>query len=259
MNNWKSALAHKFGKRSHKKWFTAALDILLVDIGLKNSCLFDHWAVTGQEMQEFMVTAAQTRLTRHRMAALSVGMDVFLINTAKPMESNTHYFVDITNNLNVPNLLCQNDSCITSTLNIFHDCVKNMTSYSLNTEEFTHIDVNSDNINPPCLFGLFLGYPAVYWYDRTISEDNCLSGVSLHLYQVIGEVKPVYNEMVQSFSSPRSHTVFSFTVPDLDRFHCVNSKMHGWFSDWKNSKPWTEMFSNIVLSESTLEPQVVCL
>lgn len=56
----------------------------------------------------------------------------------------------------------------------------------------------------PTIFGVLIGYPIVYWYDERISIDNCLSLVSLNVYQVIMSSNSNDDFAICSLSCPKS-------------------------------------------------------
>jgi len=282
VNEIRSLLLKKFGKRSTSKWYKALLDIVIVDFGIKDILLFDCWSVSSCEMNNFLQSAKVMNLLNNHLSAFSFGMDVFLYNKSavKHLKNNLfntpefqQYVIDISKPLNHPKLLTINCKEAKETVALFSSSIGRITS---ELEELLHdveIDADDARINPPCLFGLLLGYPAVYWYDRTVSEDNCLLTEHLYLYQVIGEVEPeIINsdtDLSKSLSPNKRnssvrylektcHTVLSFTIPTIIN-EKIKSDIKLWFIEWKRSVPWSSVFAKISLEEKIVEPQAVCL
>ncbi|XP_005102361.1 UPF0739 protein C1orf74 homolog [Aplysia californica] len=196
---WRKLMCQKFGRRASKKWCAAAKNILLVDKGIKQTLLFDHWAVSAQEMEDFLLTSHDARLTENRILTLTVGLDIFLFRcgggdgalvswsflcddgTRRPQT-----FIDVSKRLELPVILNEDDDRISETKRVFEDCVRQMTVVE-GERQVVHRSVDiSETLNVPCLFGLLLGYPSVYWYDVSESAEHCLSSLPLHLFCVEG-------------------------------------------------------------------------
>ena len=271
MKSWKECITGQFGKKANKKWLVAALDIMLVDRNIKKSLLFDHWAVNIQDMDELLQNALTENLITSNISTLAVGLDIFIFKKSsftpdiisdkfieQKLTKLSYIFIDISKSINQPKIINYNDKNVSKTVTLFHDFIEN----KCGEKDRCYIDIDScDDINPPCLFGLFLGYPAVYWYHRQESEDNCLSSVSLRLYQVLGELRSDNKYLDKNQcgrEDGKNHLIFSFTVPEnVD--NSAHRHVHDWFTQWRASASWSEMFSRVWMSEEVRDPQAVCL
>jgi len=280
IKQFKSLLRQKFGKKDHSKLHKASLDICLVDLGIKQTLLFDLWSVSSCEMKDFLFTAKEMNLLKNQISVLSVGMDIFLYNKSLLKDASipnyTPFFIDISKPLNQPKLLRNDCEEAKETVALLEKCFNHMTS---DTEEPLDIDVDFiEGINPPCLFGLLLGYPAVYWYNRRLSEDNCLSSESLYLYQIAGELCEIWSDggnvstvecsqkgVVKTSDGSWNnldtcHTILSFSVPTIIiNDDNIQASIKRWFIEWKSSIPWSLLYKNVWLNEKIMEPRAVCL
>lgn len=82
-----------------------------------------------------------------------------------------------------------------------------------------HLYLN-DEWNLSTIFGILLGYPAVYWYQIDV-QHNCLAHTPLHVFKcvcdfLVPETSTSKSEVGKSFSMEKqSHTVYSFSIPDV--------------------------------------------
>lgn len=290
IKQFKSLLCQKFGRKAHSKLYKASLDICLVDCGIKETLLFDLWSVSSCDMKDFLITAKEINLLTNLISVFTVGMDVFLYNKSFLKDNINHatnasipecnpFIIDISKPFKQPKLLGNDCEEARETVALLEKCLNHMTS---DNEDPLDIDVNNieEGINPPCLFGLLLGYPAVYWYNRRFSEDNCLSSESLYLYQITGELCEIWSDKGNNAPAAKSlqrgektsegnlfnnnldncHTILSFSVPtSIINDDNIQASIKRWFVEWKSSVPWSLLYENVWLNEKIMEPQAVCL
>lgn len=278
MEQWRTLILAAFGKRARKKWFLAALDILMIDVGVKASCLFDHWLVTAEDMLTFIMTLCQQNLIKNKVSVLRIGLDVVICSSVHARfllsEGSPPYFIDISSSLSSP-VLASNEK-VSGTTKVFSDLCSSLSAVC-DSQDLTGVyDVEiPDGLNVPCLFGLLLGYPCVYWYDVAEGDNHCLSGQVLHLFQVKGQIRPCDAREkltrvpkiclarsagldVKTFPCDNCHVILSFTVPSslipsIDK--CVGS----WFAKWRDSVPWLQVFSSVVLEETSVSSLAMTL
>jgi len=279
MSDWKKLFIKEFGKKASRKWMEAAMDIKLVDNGIKPSLLFDHWGVNPIEMKNFLVSAQESKMINSQIVLLVIGLDILLVNIKIITDMNVFkdesssigknmYFIDVSYGLKEPKVIDTKDKNISCTSETFHALLEFINSKKcvldvVNIEDL----VNLTSFNVPCLFGLLLGYPSVYWYNQKESEDNCLSGVALCVLQIIGVMDDVYekdlfkqssNDALKIGAAVQRKVILSFSIPDsLKLFmHC---HIHAWFSLWKSSRNWSSMFKDVIIEEQLQQPQAVAL
>ncbi|KAH9488905.1 hypothetical protein Btru_058636 [Bulinus truncatus] len=195
MNRWKEVFLQVFGKKTSKFWKTATINIQLVDHDLKAAYLFDLWLATPEEMLMLIKHLINAGLIRNTLSVASVGSDVIVYNLRSLMSflkgTFPHIsFVDITPVLHQPDLISQ--SRVQKTVEIFTNFVYK-TSQSFNTPAVHTIKLTTE-LNGPCIFGLFLGYPCVYWYNSYSEDENCLTDQPLVLFQVMGDLSGLVSD-----------------------------------------------------------------
>lgn len=192
-------MVHCFGKKCRKKWKTVAIDVMIVDSGIKQAYLLDHWACTKDEIQLFLSKLHSEALIKRDIGILSIDLDILIFSvenfqnySIKPCE--LPLIIDVSHSLKEPTVRDSlNEGMCHDTYSAFHDFLQ-FVSYHRETNSESYKNIHhynielSKNVNPPCIFGLTLGYPVVYWYNRGESDDNCLSMQPLRLFQVKGNV-----------------------------------------------------------------------
>lgn len=281
----------KFGKKAKQKWSFAAVDIQLVDLGIKPVCLFDHWSVTAEEMHDFTLGLHKRGLTQSKVNVVSVGQDIVLYSLTHgslllTASLDGRCCVDISSSLLSPDV-ADNDTLM-HTIDVFSDLCRIIHDICEGQDSACVYDVHiTDRLNGSCLFGLLLGYPCVYWFDLSEGDNHCLLGQPLRLFQVKGQMttqaicdKPdISQNYFQQLPSPenlknssvgltrktaqltpsdKTHVIFSFTVP-VNILAKVENYVHDWFVKWRNSVPWPCAFLEVWLEEETVTPQSVCL
>jgi len=279
MADWRRLLIKEFGKKATKKWKEAAIDIILVDKGIKQSLLFDHWGSSPTEMKNFLVSAQRDRMVNAKIVIVSIGLDVLLVNKKilsidkYGSESSdlikTLHFVDVSYSLKEPKVIDLKDPRVSSTVNDFFtlmECINKRHDLDvINVEDIVDIDL----LNVPCLFGLFLGYPSVYWYDQSVSEENCLNGISLRVFQVFGIVDDKNQEDpfrrlhsdtegTNSGANIKKDIILSFSIPDALKSSLL-CQIHSWFSLWKTSQVWSSLYKDVIIHEDIKQPEAVTL
>ena len=249
-----------------------------MDKGLKAACLFDHWSVNPDAMVSYLMSLHMKGLISDQLRVLQIGLDVVVYNVSikvwlESFQVESSEFMDVTSNLAQPLFISDTNRWkVAVTMNTFNQwiCLAGEADSSCAHE----IEI-TDGLNVPALFGLLLGYPCVYWYDRSVGEENNLNGCSLRLYQVKGHHKS--QELSQEFGhakDTRTHTetliansvtkdngcstVYSFTIPEL-LVESVRDKVLTWYQAWERSVPWSVLFSSVTMSEQSIAPSAVCL
>jgi len=277
MSHWKRLLIKEFGKKAARKWMEAALDIKLVDKGIKPSLLFDHWGVDPDEMKNFLVSAQENQLIDAQIVLLVIGLDILLVNIKilrgvnhlyeeKSSKDKKVFFIDVSYGLKEPKIVDLEHKNVSCTYETFHALSKLINDIKsdfdvVNIEDLT----NLASFNVPCMFGFLLGYPIVYWYDQKESEENCLSGVALRVFQILGVMDDLNDkDLNRQFRNSVCNTanqkkvILSFSIPEnLKPFtHC---HIHAWFSSWKSTSNWSSMFKDVFITEQVQQPQAVAL
>lgn len=262
---WMKLVGQHLGQRFNKKWEKLILDVLCVDLGLKPAVLFDFTPPDVLSVCTFLKALQDQEWIQSRtLKILCLGMDVLIVN--RDIYSTRaiadicedvfcrHFVVDVSANLDQPKIIPGDSRCLEHTRTCFTGLLedlqsdKNIISLSL--------DADSTSLpNPTTLFGIFLGYPVVYWYDMTLdSQENCLSMVPLINYRVESSVLDGNGRVSISSGRYKTHVVCSFSVPEV-LGEQTSQKVDLWFDWLRNLELWQS--SSIQLSELKLDREIV--
>ncbi|RUS73977.1 hypothetical protein EGW08_018265 [Elysia chlorotica] len=272
---WKRITLAIFGKTSQAGWRGAMLDIQCVDRRLKPACLFDRWCVCPESMVSYLRCLHQKGLVSNQLRVLQVGMDVVVYHVlSKDWLRASHspestQFLDITSNLIQPSLIIDTAKTAVTRKAFEQWCYWNGPSDPGHEEE---IEI-AEGVNVPSLFGLLLGYPCIYWYDMSVSDQNNLGGCALQLFQVKGYPRetPLSSHSSKSMSTQtymdtphvtlnneNCAIIYSFTVPEI-LIASTRDRIWSWYQVWERSVSWSDLFTKVEMSEQTTTPAAVCL
>ncbi|XP_059161932.1 UPF0739 protein C1orf74 homolog [Physella acuta] len=262
MDKWKQIMLQKFGKKASKNWITAALDIQMVSLGIKPSCLFDQWLVSGDDMNELITELMAEDLISRNIVVATVGMDVIVYGCFCEKLSESDFqvlYIDVSSALKYPILVGDGkENQTTRTFAAFRDsmCLTNLSDTEASYRSPVNIEICKE-LNVPCLFGLMLSYPCVYWYNNSEGEENCLSGQALVHFQVKGHLLNSENSSLVK-KSKFTCVIYSFSVPE-NLVDLLRSDVNLWFVRWSDAGSWKKLFSLVWIDEEVLNPQAVCL
>ena len=249
IKEWKQLLQQHLGKWIRHRWLSVTLDIIVVDFGIKPAFLFDYGTVTATKMSELLSSAHASGFLRTELCVVCIEMDLLIVSPktlhSEPFESlfEKLAIVDISGSLTQPNIV-DDKELLKTTFEEFN-------KIKCFTGSIKSLKVSDNHeFNPSTLFGLLLGYPAVYWYDMN-SDINCLSMQALLCYKVIGTLNQSSKEVNQM-----EHNMFSFSVPEQCQHH---SLVQSWFDQIQNHTDWKMLFSDITLTKEMTTLPYVCL
>ncbi|XP_078595153.1 UPF0739 protein C1orf74 homolog [Branchiostoma floridae x Branchiostoma japonicum] len=223
--SWRQVLCSVFGKKSAKYTTDLMCDILSVDIGLKPAFLVDYGGLGCSKMTVFTEEVLRSGLVQHRLAVLTVGSDVLVLNAdtsvahLQVVQSDWDSFVvDVT--LGSPEPTPATEFCNQTVRECARDVVRCVATMRNMSVLQTNI-APQENWNISTLFGLLVGYPVLYWYDPT-QHDTCLSMVPLLVYNVYvcldwNTAHALGHKSVCDCPEERNHhkhKLYSFSVPN---------------------------------------------
>lgn len=184
-------------KYLNKKWQSVfgqlAIQLAVVCNNYKTGFLWD----IGPTVQVPAVQQIVKEINLKYIRIITIGSDICIINLNKFLLKSIDetIFVDVSHHLKLPAIVHDNDSKLmikTMILNVKKQC-------ECSYDENVVLDiVVASNVCVPTLFGLFAGYPIVYWYNPLDSiDDNCLENVSLKIFQLT-----IRNFLIYSVSCP---------------------------------------------------------
>lgn len=175
-----------------------------IERGLKTGFIWDFACFSAAQANDLLTKLKEAKLVNNSLLAFQIGEDFGFFDCSRidEIKFDNFAFVDISNHLICPVVLeksSQNSKIIQQTLN----SIRAQIQHSI-PNKILKLDFDSTVHCIPTVFGLLIGYPVVYWYDVAQSDQNCLSGVPLTVFQV--GWRPRFGA---SFTTP----AVSFSVP----------------------------------------------
>lgn len=281
---WKDLASLHLNRSGVRRVAQLRSDLLAVDCGLKPALLLDFTVPDTSALYSFLEALKRSRLLQSPLQVVSIESDLLVINATScvpggAVRSASEFifqsqplFVNISADLPNPQIIPANSASLKPTINCFLDMLQRIKDCSFGTGvgleplavQTLNGDSGSNAVNPSTLFGLFLGYPAIYYYDMSLeSQDNCLSMVPLRNFVLKGtavnhDCPPSRNRASQT--KTKSHTVFSFSVPEMIYDDAVLEQIINlWLEQRKNVEGWSNIFSDLQLETCIIKLPKVCL
>lgn len=158
-----------------------AAQVVAVDLGLKPALLYDSNAACAQQVQQYLSSLQSAQLVSESLLTLDLDGNVVIVNPLAVRSNVEQLFgdgrvavIDVRHSLDQPAVLHTVQGEVKKTardlLLVLEDLER------LNAAEKPQYVVETSNEWNLCtVFGLLLGYPATYWFDQTVSHENCLA------------------------------------------------------------------------------------
>ena len=187
----------KYSKKMSAKTREMMLDnIVAVMQNVKPAFLVDISSLSLEELTEIVTEISFDLEDSARLNLICLGeQDRVIYNVGNCLkwlaDSNSRVFVDVSHDLEAPRL------CFSEDVEAIKDMIEAVVK-ALNREAVTFLQPQK-GWNMTTLFGIFLGYPVVYFYKDLDECKNCLAGVELSVNQL-----KLKKSTVSSFSYPTS-------------------------------------------------------
>ncbi|XP_025086613.1 UPF0739 protein C1orf74 homolog [Pomacea canaliculata] len=277
---WKLIIRNHFGKRASRRWRELMMDLLCVDHGVKPALLFDYSTPDVTVMYTFLRNLKESSLLQcPNLRIVVIDMDLLLINLKCFADATgertgltdmvSKHFIDITPTLSQPQIITDNRKLLQHTLDCFQRCVDKQSPFGADSIVW-NLDRN-ELVNPSTLFGLFLGYPVVYWYDMA---DGCeqsrlslvpllnfvLKGVITLTATNIGSIEHQGESGQQNKKTcVHEHIITSFSVPE-HLAEIISESVEVWFEGIKTKRlSWSSLFDDLQLEKRVMQMPTLCL
>ncbi|KAG4066060.1 hypothetical protein HA402_001307 [Bradysia odoriphaga] len=173
--------------RSHlnKKWNSAvtglATQIFFVECGLRPGFIWDIGPpVDSQLIINVMSDLRRSKLISFDLRIVQIADDFCVVNVQSycSIDFSDVTFVNVSSPLLEPRIC--NSVEVTTMVTSFGQQIKNLQN---SDELFLEVRIDP-SFCIPTLFGLVAGFPVVYYYDPSVSDQNCLANVLLSIHQV---------------------------------------------------------------------------
>lgn len=214
-------------KRWHSYWHQIAIQLQAVAIGAKIGYVWDIGPPVNIAQVVHIVTELINRsvLIAGNVKVVVVVQDICVVNVQeylrRPLTDIS--FVDVSIGLASPQLLLTEGLAFP----ILKEMLEIVDYQFKNSIDMVNITIQiTDVFCVPTLFGLFAGYPVVYWYNPVdVTGSNCLSGVPLRIFQLLLSGQLIYSvscpqELFEGSLKERVTTWFQ----SLSKEHCLEFK-----------------------------------
>uniref|UniRef100_A0A1Y9HA52 Uncharacterized protein n=1 Tax=Anopheles farauti TaxID=69004 RepID=A0A1Y9HA52_9DIPT len=226
-----------------------ALQLHAIDKGFKLGFLWDVGCLAMDEVRQLLDTLKEANLVRHTLVVVQLGPEsggdfgVCDIHRFAGQQSRS-VVIDVSAALPTPTLADQ------SVVAIFDELTARMQTQlsiaggqeSLQKSTRTVRWQLDETVCRTTVYGLFIGYPVVYWYDTKTTQENCLSQVPLVVFQA--GLRPQGQESFTPF--------ISFSVPaKLLNQPAVKIALRWWeeFTNETNLQrvTFSKVFTNVIM------------
>lgn len=211
--------------RSH--WHQIAIQLHAVAIGAKIGYVWDIGPTVHLTQVVDIVTELINRsVLMANVKVVVVEQDICIVNVQeylrRPLTDIS--FVDVSIGLASPQKILTD----VPAFRILKEMLE-IVDYQFKSSDMINITIQiTDIFCVPTIFGLFAGYPIVYWYNPVdATGSNCLSGVPLRIFQLL-----IYDQLIYSVSCPQGlldiddslkQTVTTW-FETLSKQHCLEFK-----------------------------------
>ncbi|KAL3852296.1 hypothetical protein ACJMK2_015958 [Sinanodonta woodiana] len=253
VNLWREVITKYLGKRAGKKFMPIMHNIIVVDEGLKPSYLYDSGMVDADMMISLVTELHNSGQIKNQLKIFKVCEDLFIANLVsldchhKQLVDRLQYcLVDISKHGSP--LICEDPDVaihVLSELNkLLEKCMENGNTFP----------TFYPSCNVMTVFGMLLGYPAIYWYNEKDINGRTgdLSMEKLIVVNICGFVPTKGGITLQE-------TLYSFSFPS-----CLRNKLEPLVQQWflallKQQGTKDSQFCELKISLAEKEFPALCL
>lgn len=158
-----------------------AAQVLAVDLGLKPALLYDSNAASAEQVQQYLSSLQSEQLVSKSLLTLDLNGNVVIVNPLAVRSNLGQLFgdggvavIDVRHSLDQPAVLSTVHGEVKRTAQDLLLVLEDLERLE-GAEKPQHVAETSEEWNLCTVFGLLLGYPATYWFDQTVSHENCLA------------------------------------------------------------------------------------
>lgn len=185
-----------------------AAQVLAVDLGLKPALLYDTNAARAEQVQQYLRSLQSAQLVSESLLTLDFDGNAVIANPLA-VRSNVERLladgrvavIDVRHSLDQPAVVSNPQGAAARTA---QDLLLLLESLEGLKGAETPRSV-AEEWNLCTVFGLLLGYPATYWFDQTVSHENCLAMTPL--------LVTTASAAWQAGATSRRFCLYSFSVP----------------------------------------------
>lgn len=161
-----------------------AQQLFFIGKGLKTGFVWDIGLMQAETANDLLDKLKEAKLVQQSLILFKIGDDFGIVDaTAIGSLKFEHFcFINISKCLSSPKVV--SESCKESSMiqNMFDEVCQQIKL--TRTGQIWTIQLDPSSACFPTVFGILIGYPIVYWYDVAESDENCLAGLPLEVFQV---------------------------------------------------------------------------
>lgn len=261
---WRSAVGEHLGKKYLCAKYLPEIicSVLAVEAGIKPSYLVDFACIDVQKVKNFVNCLLHQDIVRSDLFVVTVGQDIFIINRTGLLKHVTNIlhklerftskhcglyfqpmFVDVSECYETPVFASETTSAE------IQEQLKDITLVLQNKCHSSDVLIMNfgSEVNLSTVYGIFLGYPHVYWYSKN-SSSNCLSMTPLVIYKLYTKLSSSYFS-AGSCMLKKSYCISSFSIPQCLDTEC-KADVEVWEESLKNSLQHQTLFSEMHLEKT---------
>lgn len=221
---WCSLINKHLGRKNRHHTLDIIHNLVAVDRSVKRAYLLDFGINSVDDLIKLLDDLVRSKCLKSQLNIYHMEMDVVIINPQcfqclQEVDFGSNVLIiNVSSSLEKPKITCLNDCSVFTDIQEF---VRKLPFYKNSVSKFK---INTLDVNLTTIFGLMLGYPFIYWFDKN-SELNCLSMLPLRCCEVRWtlDIEGVPN------TSDNTHTIFSFSIPECLVDENVKTKLEKWF------------------------------
>lgn len=201
-----------------------AAQLLAVDSALKPALLYDANSASTEQVNRYLRSCQSSQLVSDSLVTLDLHGNSLIVNPVairtnleRILHNSGPTVIDISHSLEKPTIIKPVRTGLKSIAQDLLFLLRDLNA-AKDVDKVIRVAVGSDEWNLSAVFGLLLGYPAVYWFDQTESFENCLAMTSL----------TVTTASATWFAGASSHQLYSFSIPAVLQKETLSSLV-----EWK--------------------------
>lgn len=183
-----------------------AQQLFFIGNGMKTGFIWDIGSFDPESANRLLNSLKSAYLVDDALTVFKIGDDFgfFIVKAVRTLKYDRFSFIDVSKCLCAPSVITKSSK---ESL-VIQKCLDELRQQLslVKPNEILSINLDLDLTCFPTVFGLLIGYPVVYWYDRSESDENCLAGLELDVFQVglvnSSREKTCFGDPTISFSIP---------------------------------------------------------
>ncbi|XP_077429359.1 UPF0739 protein C1orf74 homolog [Vanacampus margaritifer] len=158
-----------------------AAQLSAVDLALKPALLYDANGASAEQVHRYLRWCQSSQLVSDSLVTLDLNGNSFIVNPGatranleKVLHNSGPVVIDVCHSLAKPAIIEPVRAGLKSIAQQLLFLLSGLDA-AKDVDKGVYVAEGSDEWNLSAVFGLLLGYPAIYWFDQTESFENCLA------------------------------------------------------------------------------------